>query len=92
MRVEHHTYELQAVDETTWIIRDRAHIPRDPAHLVASLHHTEDDEIEVIWMRPTPLPVRYASPTSVLDDLIHWSRRPSGGSRRPVPIPHFPPR
>lgn len=86
-----HAYELTSVDETHWTIRDRAHGPRDPENLVASLRHDDDDEIEVLWTRPTPLPVRYASPQAVLEDLIRWSRRPNGG-RRPVPIPAFRPR
>ena len=86
-----HAYELTAVDDETWIIRDRVHGPRDPEHHVAALHQGEDDEIEVLWTRPTPLPVRYSSPQAVLEDLIRWSRRPFGG-RRPVPIPAFRPR
>ena len=83
--------DLQRVDAISWIIRNRAAHPGDPDHIVAFVYEPDERGVEVIWMTETPLPIRYLTPESALDDLRRWSNRTSQEGR-PVPIPHLPPR
>ena len=82
-------FALHRVDEDTWVIRD-AHIPDYAARPVAHITVTDDDQVEVIWSAPLPLPVTFATLADALDSLEDWTRRQRGATK-PTPIPHFPP-
>ena len=83
-------FDLRRVDTTTWIIRDAGLPANDPHHVIACVHDDGEAGVEVVWIEPLPLPVRYAGPDDVLSDLYRWARHPQE-THRPVPIPHIPP-
>lgn len=82
-------FTLQRIDERTWMIEhlDSAARETDP---VGHITVTEDDQVEVRWDMPVPLPVLYATLEDALDSLEDWAGRPRGATK-PIPIPHFPP-
>ena len=82
-------FGLQRVDATSWVIRD-AHQPEYAARAVAHITVTEDDQVEVIWAAPLPLPVTFATIEDAVDSLEDWTHRQRGATK-PIPIPHFPP-
>ncbi|MET0781765.1 MAG: hypothetical protein ABWY26_13345 [Microbacterium sp.] len=82
-------YALQRVDGTRWVIRD-ANLPGYAARAVAHITVTEDDQVEVIWAAPLPLPVTFATLEDALESLEDWIHRQRGATK-PIPIPHFPP-
>lgn len=82
-------FALQRVDERVWMIE---HID-GAAHATDPVGHatiTEDDQVEVRWDMPVPLPVLYATLEDALESLEEWAGRPPGATK-PIPIPHFPP-
>lgn len=85
-------FELRRVSAHEWLIRDHQHPSNDAESVVACIHMADDDEdeVEVVWLRRTLLPVRYISATAVLDDFRIWQVR-RDRSTRPVVIPHLPP-
>lgn len=83
-------YDLQRVDESTWIIRDSGIPSSDARSVVACVSETAFDGVDVVWLHPVGLPTRYRTADSVLRDLIRHGRR-SAGTTRPIPIPHLPP-
>ena len=83
-------FDLQRVDESTWIIRDAGISASDARSVVACVTETPFDEVDVLWLRPLGLPTHYRSAQAVVSDLTRHGRR-SSGTTRPVPIPHFPP-
>lgn len=82
-------FAVQRIDHRTWLIKD-IHDPVYAAHPLGRITMTEDDQIEVTWDAPVPLPVLYATLEDVLEDLEAWARRPRGATK-PIPIPHYPP-
>ncbi|GAA1968906.1 hypothetical protein [Microbacterium deminutum] len=72
-----------------WFICDRDYRRDDARFVVAWMHEVDIDDVEVMWTGAVPLPTRYVSADTVLDDLIHFCA--GSGSERPIPIPHFPP-
>ena len=83
-------YDLQRVDQSTWIIRD-AHVPTtDARSVVACVSEAPLDGVDVLWLHPVGLPTHYRTADAVLRDLIRHGRR-SSGTTRPIPIPHRPP-
>ena len=82
-------YALAQTGRRSWTIHDLTLLALT-IHPVAELRVTENDDVEVEWMTPTPLPVRYATLQDALDDLILWERR-GRGATKPIPIPHHPP-
>lgn len=83
-------YDLQRVDQSTWIIRD-AHVPTtDARSVVACVSEAAWDGVDVLWLHPVGLPTHYRTADAVLRDLIRHGRR-SSGTTRPIPIPHRPP-
>jgi hypothetical protein len=82
-------FALHRVDERTWMIEhiDGAAHATDP---VGHVTVTEDDQVEVRWDMPVPLPVLYATLEDALESLEDWAGRPRGATK-PIPIPHFPP-
>lgn len=82
-------FVLIRLDDGGWVIQDRRP-PHDGVRVAARIAITEEDEVHVVWLSPTPLPVRYARPEDVLVSLEMWQLRPHG-STKPIPIPHFPP-
>jgi hypothetical protein len=81
--------ELRKVAEQEWVIHDYSFPANDARSLAACIHAQAEGDVEVLWLRPTPLPTRYADAPAVLTDL----RRHLAGEQRgrPIPIPHFPP-
>lgn len=83
------TFVLSRLDDGTWLIQDPSFPSDDARHVVACVHDAGEIEVEVVWVRPTSLPTRYATAADVLDDLL---RRMNGGrAAPPVPIPRFAP-
>ncbi len=83
--------QLHRVDAENWVVQDHAVASSDPRHVVACVHQTEDDDVEVVWVhREIPLPRRYRDAIDVLDDLARW-RAGQTGMTRPIEIPHLPP-
>lgn len=81
-------FALHRIAESRWVIRD-AHMT-DVARPVAHITLVEEDDFEVVWASPLPLPAVYASPEDAVSSLETWSRG-RRGSTKPIPIPHFPP-
>jgi hypothetical protein len=86
-------FEMRKVTAIEWVILDHS-VPRDhPQHTVGCVYEIDDLEYDVVWLRDFGLAEHYMSPAEVLDDLIRVSQRSTRSpSRRPVPIPHRPPR
>jgi hypothetical protein len=82
-------FALQWVDQRTWLITD-IHNPGYGAHPLGRIIVTDDDQVEVTWDAPVPLPVLYSSLEDVIESLEEWAHRPRGATK-PIPIPHFPP-
>lgn len=82
-------FVLHPIDDVTWEIRD-ARMPDFAARTVAHVAMGDNDEVEVIWSAPLPLPTTYATPNDALDSLEYWSES-EPGSTKPVSIPAFPP-
>jgi hypothetical protein len=82
-------FALHRVDESRWVIRD-AHLPDFAARPVAHITMFEDDDVEVVWAAPLPLPVVFATPQDAVESLETWARGRRGATK-PIPIPHFPP-
>lgn len=82
-------FGLHRIDELTWEIRE-VRLPTYAARPVAHVTVSEDDEVEVIWSAPLPLPTTFATPSDALDSLEFWSGS-SPGSTKPILIPHYPP-
>ena len=84
-------YVLIRMDEQSWAIHDLT-LSAPAAHPVAELHASgdDDDTIVVMWITPTPLPVRYARAEDTIADFVLWERRALGVTK-PIPIPHRPP-
>ena len=82
-------FALHRVDAVTWEIRD-ARLPTYAARTIAHIAIADNDEVEVIWSAPLPLPTTYATPSDALHSLEHWSDS-APGSTKPVFIPAFPP-
>lgn len=79
------------VTETDWIVQDSRFPIDDSRHVVGYIEATEHF-FRVTWVLPLPLPSEYLRVEDVIDDLARRQEaRASGGSTRPVPIPHLPP-
>lgn len=83
--------QLHRLDSTTWIIRNGLLDENDPHHVVACISDSASTSgVEVVWIEPTPLPVRSLTAETALHELRAWLNR-SSGPDRPVPISHFAP-
>lgn len=84
-------FTAMRVTETDWIIQDTRFPIDDSRHVVAYVEATEH-LFRVTWVLPLPLPTEYLRVEDVLDDLARRQEAAAtGGSTRPVPIPHLPP-
>lgn len=83
-------FTLRRVDEHTWLLQDLSFPPDDSRFVVACIHEPTEVDVEVIWMRATPLHTRYATPADVLEDFVRWTTM-SDVSSRPIPIASIPP-
>lgn len=83
-------FELQKVDQSTWIVRNHDIPATDSQHVVACITESAVHGVDVLWLLPAGLPTHYPSARAVLDDLVRRDRRISRRTR-PVAIPHFPP-
>lgn len=81
---------LTRVDADHWVIQDHSFPPTDARHVVACVREDDGVCVEVGWVQPIPLPLRYLTPADAVDDLIRW-RAASEPGTKPVPIPHYPP-
>lgn len=88
-RTDIDVFAITRVDDRNWVVQNHRFAPGDPRHVVGAIRE-DDDEFEVVWLQPMPLPARYISLDAVMDDLQICTRRQRGGTR-PVPIPHMPP-
>lgn len=84
-------FDLRRVDEHTWLLHDLSFPPDDSRFVIACIHEPTEVEVEVIWMRSTPLPTRYSTPADVLEDFVRWTNM-SDVSSRPIPIASIAPR
>ena len=85
-----HRFAVHRIDHRTWVIRD-SQLPGSAARPVAHMTLTDDDQVEVSWGAPLPLPVSYATVQDAVDSLEDWVHGQQQGSTKPIPIPHFPP-
>lgn len=83
-------FALSRTSTDSWVVTDSRRQPSDPRHSVAMAHETEDGDIEVVWLRATPLPTLFRTLDDLLLDLDRWGGRP-GEACKPDPIPHLPP-
>jgi hypothetical protein len=84
-----HRFALHRIDQVTWEIRD-SRLPAYASLPVAHISVGDDDQVEVFWSAPLPLPVAYATLQDALDSLEDWAHSQRGATK-PIPIPHFPP-
>ncbi|MBD3943592.1 hypothetical protein IF188_18020 [Microbacterium sp. NEAU-LLC] len=85
-------FVLQQLTPVEWIIVDASCAVDDPHRTVTCIREISSAEYEAVWLRHLALPVIYASPRAVLDDVIRVAAHPSRvPSRKPVPIPHLAP-
>ncbi len=82
--------ELRRVADHELVVYDLTYPLDDSRCVVAHLSESEDDLVEVLWVRGTNLPTVYLSAAEVLEDLVRH-RDAGQRSRRPAEIPHFPP-
>lgn len=83
--------DLHRIDAEHWIVEDLALRHTDPRRVIAYVHETENDEVEVVWLRgDIPLPTRYREAADVIGELGRWWNRKTGMTR-PIEIPHLPP-
>ncbi|HWI31034.1 MAG TPA: hypothetical protein VNT50_06065 [Microbacterium sp.] len=83
--------ELTHVGESGWRVCDGT-LPEDDGRRVVAFMELVDDHIEVVWIRSTNAPTRFAE----LDDALNAAdaviaQKETPRSTRPVPIPSFPP-
>lgn len=81
-------YLLKRIAPSEWVIGDLRFGADDPRHVVACVYELAETEVEVVWLRELPLPVRYATPFDVLEDV---ERMGESRASRPVAIAHLPP-
>ncbi|SFR92415.1 hypothetical protein SAMN04487846_0646 [Microbacterium sp. cf046] len=84
-----HRFAVHQIDAYRWEIRDSQR-PAYASRTVAHLTVTDDDQVEVVWGAPLPLPVTFATVEDAVDSLEEWAHRQRGATK-PIPIPHFPP-
>jgi hypothetical protein len=82
--------EVRRVSSRELIVHDLSYPLDDSRSVVARVRETDDDIVEVEWVRDTNLPFVYLCAEDVLDDLIRH-REAGARSRRPEEIPHLPP-
>ena len=86
-------FEMRRITAIEWVILDLSLPENHPQRTVACVYEIDDLEYDVVWLRDFGLAEHYMSPAEVLDDLIRVSQRSTRSpSRRPIPIPHLPPR
>lgn len=83
-------FDLRRVSDREWVIYDRRFALDDARCVVACVWHTDDDDVEVVWLDGRAMATKYASVDSVMADLTTAAQRVAGGTR-PIEIPHFPP-
>jgi hypothetical protein len=81
--------ELTRLGPCEWEIVDLRH-PADDAWRSFGLVRDDEETVVVTWRPGVPLPTRYATAESALDDAMRWAEHHTGGTR-PIPIPHFAP-
>jgi hypothetical protein len=82
--------ELRRVAPHELVLYDLSYPLDDSRCVVAHLSETEEDLIEVVWVRGTNLPSVYLAASEVIEDLVRH-REAGERSRRPEEIPHLPP-
>lgn len=83
--------ELTNVGESGWRVCDGS-LPADDGRRVVAFMERVDDHIEVVWIRSTNAPTRFAALDDALDaaDAV-LAEEEQSRSTRPIQIPHFPP-
>lgn len=82
--------QLRRVSSHESLMHDMSYPLDDSRSVVARLIETDDDLVEVVWMRGINLPSQYLCANDALDDFIRH-REAGLRSRRPEEIPHLPP-
>lgn len=82
------SFSIDRVEADTWVIRDLSTTTNDPRHVVACVS-ADDLGVEVVWVRPVPLPTRYRSVELVVEELQRWATRRR--SEPPTRIPRVAP-
>jgi hypothetical protein len=82
-------YDVQKIDDDTWIVRDRVLERSDPRSVIACISRQPGGDVEVLWMHAPQHPQRYSSLAAALGDARRV-RRPKNDDRRRPSIPRFP--
>jgi hypothetical protein len=82
-------YDVQRIDDHTWIVRDRVLDRSDPRSVIACISRQQEGDVEVLWMHAPQHPQRYSSLAAALGDARR-ARRPKNDDRRPASSPRFP--
>ncbi|WEK60745.1 MAG: hypothetical protein P0Y60_15800 [Candidatus Microbacterium colombiense] len=77
------------MSETEWVIHDLHFADGDHRRAVCCISTVTDTEVEVLWMRDLPLPLRHASAYDVLHEVERFQE--ARRATRPIPIPRLPP-
>jgi hypothetical protein len=83
-------YDVQKIDDHTWIVRDRVLDRSDPRSVIACISSHQEGDVEVLWMHAPQFPQRYSSLAAALGDARRV-RRAKNNDRRPPSSPRFPP-
>jgi hypothetical protein len=84
-------YDVQKIDDHTWIVRDRVLERSDPRSVIACISRQHEGDVEVLWMHAPQHPQRYSSLAAALGDARRVRRPKSDDGRRPASSPRFPP-
>ncbi|GAB2843112.1 hypothetical protein GCM10027024_17650 [Microbacterium insulae] len=82
--------KLRRISPSESLIHDLDYPLDDSRSVIARIFDTDDDLIEVVWLRGISLPSQYLCVDDVLDDFRRH-REAGLRSRRPEEIPHLPP-
>ena len=75
-------YDVQKIDDHTWIVRDRVLDRSDPKSVIACISRQQEGDVEVLWMHAPQHPQRYSSLAAALGDARRV-RRSKNDDRRP---------
>ena len=82
-------YDVQKIDDDTWIVRDRVLDRSDPRSVIACISRQQEGDVEVLWMHAPQHPQRYSSLAAALGSARRV-RRPKNDDMRPPSSPRFP--
>src|SRR5688572_12002241 len=81
-------YDVQKIDDHTWIVRDRVLDRSDPRSVIACISRQQEGDVEVLWMHAPQHPQRYGSLAAALGDARRV-RRSKSDDMRPPSTPRF---